>query len=264
MRQSKSAGLFIGIYQLSITVNKNQGTKMKHSILYSLAVAASIFLCVNQAKADPTMNPSWGQIGAAPDSNITSGTPASVVAPTLDYSSGNMHKGFQFRGALGVGYLSNNEPSSNTTFYGPAGTVEVYFGGSLQPRLFIGGMLSETSAIGPSISHNNVVYNTPNDLHMNLGTLGPYIDWYPSYNGFHVLGTFGFADLSLSVAGVSYSASGPYMGTGVGYDWWVSRNWNVGVLSKFTYAPMTYTNPEGNQYDENGTTFTVMFSVAYH
>jgi Autotransporter beta-domain len=176
------------------------------------------------------------------------------------------HDGFQFRGTVGFGYISDAE-SSNETLQGGAGVLEVYLGGMPTPGLAIGGFLSGASAIGPSVRVNGFRASS-SDTSLTLATIGPYIDYYPSpRKGFHILGTLGFARLTLSFDDGTISAddsgTGFTLGGGVGYDWWVSRDWTIGILGRFTFASTSRTF-DGLSVSESTFLPAVLFSVSFN
>jgi hypothetical protein len=179
------------------------------------------------------------------------------------------HDGFQFRGAVGLAYISDSESfsgaSGSATIYGGSGMAELYFGGAPFPGLTIGGTLGSVVAFGPSVSAGGQTATTDNSTKLNFFTIGPYVDYYPDpHGGFHVLGTLGFASLSASNgSGQSSDAStGFEIGAGVGYDWWVSANWSLGILGRFTIAPLSQSNGGVTEHD---TTIVpaVLFSFTY-
>ena len=154
-------------------------------------------------------------------------------------AEGDVHDGFQFRGAVGLGYMSVSE-TGDATLHGGAGTLEAYVGGMPIRGLAIGGLVTGTWAIGPSVSVNGFTASD-SDTSLSLITIGPYVDFYPNpRKGFHILGTLGFASLTASYDdgnfSASSSASGFTTGFGIGYDWWVSRDWSLGILGRFTFA----------------------------
>lgn len=73
----------------------------------------------------------------------------------------------------------------------------------------------------------------------------------------------GFADLSASNGSSSSdAATGFTLGAGIGYDWWVSNEWSLGVIGRFQYAHMTLSNG-GPSISENAIAPTVAFSFEY-
>jgi hypothetical protein len=179
-----------------------------------------------------------------------------------------VHEGFQFRGTVGLGYLSDAE-SSEATLHGGAGNLELYLGGMPVRGLAIGGFVSGASAVDPTVTVNGLSASASvNDTTLTLVTVGPYIDFYPNpRKGFHVLGTLGFARLTASFDDGNISerdsASGFTLGGGIGYDWWVSRDWNIGILGRFTFASISRT--EGPVSISESTVLpAVLFSVSYN
>jgi hypothetical protein len=186
---------------------------------------------------------------------------ALTFASTPARAEGRTHDGFQFRGTVGFGYMSDAE-SSNATVHGPAGVLEVYVGGMPVRWLAIGGFLS-----GPSVSVEGLSVRDT-DTRLTLVTIGPYIDYYPApHKGLHILGTLGFASLTARYDDVNFSASnsagGFTLGGGIGYDWWVSRDWSIGVLGRFTFASTSRT-VDGFSVSESTVLPAVLFSVSYN
>lgn len=171
------------------------------------------------------------------------------------------HDGFQFRGTLGLGYLEDFETTPNTPYSGRigsfAGTTEFFFGGTLRPSIVIGGFLGLTSAPGPSATYPYQVGT------LDLATFGPYVDYYfDPHQGFHVLGTVGLAGL-LAERSDQSAASGFTVGAGVGYDWWIRREWSVGILARLQYARTTPSGPSNLGRREDTIAPTIAFSIVY-
>jgi hypothetical protein len=188
------------------------------------------------------------------------------------------HDGFQFRGALGFGFLSGNFKADvpvglpglgvgniGGTISGPAGSFELYFGGTPAQGLTLGGYLSATVAAGPTYKADNGVSGTANgDVSLNLFTGGPYIDFYPDpTTGFHLLGTLGYAELTASNDNTTSEAStGVGVGAGIGYDWWVGDEWSLGVLGRFTYAAVSH-EAAGSKETDSVIAPALLFSVCF-
>ncbi len=182
------------------------------------------------------------------------------------------HDGLQFRGAAGFGYLSDSESASgeSASVHGPAGAFEVFVGGTPVPGLAIGGFISAVAATSPTVSLtlDGQEYSASNsNSTLNFVTIGPYVDYYPDpTSGLHVLGALGFAELDVSDGDgntSTNSATGFSLGAGVGYDWWVSDEWSLGVLARLTYGSMKLTI-DGVSFSEHAVAPTVAFSFAYN
>jgi hypothetical protein len=187
-------------------------------------------------------------------------------SPSPARAEGEVHDGFQFRGAVGFGYLSDTG-SNQASLHGWAPALEVYLGGTPVRGLAIGGFLNGASAIGPSATFNGTTVNF-GTTDLTLVTLGPYIDYYPNpRKGFHILGTLGFARLTASYNdggfAASDSATGFTVGGGIGYDWWVGRDWSIGILGRFTFAD-TSRNVGPVSVSDSTVLPSVLFSFSYN
>jgi hypothetical protein len=194
------------------------------------------------------------------------GVAGSCVAAAPARADDWIHEGFQFRGTVGGGYMSDSE-SSDATLHGGAGAAEVYLGGMPIRGLAIGGFLSGATAIGPTATADGISVSDSNTS-LTLLTIGPYIDFYPQpRRGFHVLGTLGFARLTASYddgnVSARDSATGFTLGGGIGYDWWVSRDWTVGILGRLTFASTTRTI-DGLSVSEKTVLPALLFSFSYN
>jgi hypothetical protein len=190
----------------------------------------------------------------------------SCLAASPARAEGRTHEGFQFRGAVGAGYMSDSE-SSDAALHGGAGAAEVYLGGMPIRGLAIGGFLSGATAVGPSATADGFSVSDSNTS-LTLVTIGPYIDFYPDpHRGLHILGTLGLARLTASYDDGNFSArnsaTGFTLGGGIGYDWWVSRDWTVGILARLTFAGTTRT-VDNVSTSESTVLPALLFSFSYN
>ncbi len=192
---------------------------------------------------------------------------AIVCAAGAAHADPRTHDGFQFRGAVGAGYLSDSESGGGLkgTISGFAPPFELYLGGTLAPGLAVGGTFNFTIAAGPSYSIDGVGSGTASsDVSLNFLTIGPYVDYYiDPTKGLHVLGTVGYAVENVSSKNSSSNGSTGFgLGLGVGYDWWVGDEWSIGLLGRFTYAHMTQ-SAGGITVTDNTITPAILASFTY-
>jgi hypothetical protein len=181
------------------------------------------------------------------------------------------HDGFQFRVTLGGGYLKVDESIETTslegTISGAAGFFELYFGGTPAPGLTLGGFLAGVSAPGPSVEVEGIEFEGDNDTSLNLGSIGPYLDFYPNPNdGLHLLATLSYSQVTFNDGDGTVeeaTSSGLGLGAGVGYDWLVGGEWYLGVLGRLTYA-WTSHDTNGVTVNDNGLALGLLFSASYH
>jgi hypothetical protein len=181
--------------------------------------------------------------------------------------------------AIGGGYMTETSKFGGARYDGKVTAA----GGGLGFDLAIGGAINPGIILAGSIAVTNVSNATLyNDSRSNPMTHEPYrsghdpqltllamlLDVYPNpQRGFHFGGGLGVASLrirgdddvdsSAATAGIGFA---PH----VGYEWWVSNYWGLGVLGKFTFA-----HTEGNGIPSGGiksnvAAGTILFSATYN
>ncbi|MBN1605965.1 MAG: hypothetical protein JW940_05000 [Polyangiaceae bacterium] len=107
----------------------------------------------------------------------------------------------------------------------------------------------------------------------NVYLIGPMLDYYvqPS-SGFHLQGSLGWTLLSLSEGEFSdsgvdirdQSGAGPGLVVGLGYEWWISSAWSLGVLGRVTLASVDAETDDEVDFDHTvlcpGALFTATFN----
>ncbi len=181
------------------------------------------------------------------------------------------HDGFQFRGDIGGGYLSDSESASSGsgTVSGGAIGFELYAGGNVIPGLAIGGLLGGASAPGPSVSANGQTFATSNSTTLTLAYLGPYIDWYiDPTGGFHIMGMLELTRLSVQNGAGNVAAETPVgggLGAGVGYDFWLGDSFSMGLLGRINFSSNSYTaDPNNASYTDKTVNPMLLLSFSYH
>jgi len=173
------------------------------------------------------------------------------------------HDGFQFRGAVGPGYLSTSasQGGGDVSIKGVSGGFDVYVGGTPVTGLVIGGMLDWKTAFGPSVDVNGQSFTGSGSTSLSLLTLGPYVNYYlDPTNGLYFLGMIGYGVESYTQNGASgNSPGGPAFALGAGYDFWIANEWSLGVLGKFTYGSLSL-----NSITYSTIAPAIMFSFTYH
>ncbi len=159
------------------------------------------------------------------------------------------HEGFYLQMTFGGGYLTTSAKieERESSIYGGAINGSIWIGGSLVPGFVLGGGLLGAVAIAPSqkFKLNGQTVDTRSsgtDTSLQLQMIGLVGDYYPNPSkGLHFQGMLGYAVMSLNVNGASsFSPSGVGVVGGVGYDFWVSEEWSIGVLGRFAYVAAKY------------------------
>jgi hypothetical protein len=153
------------------------------------------------------------------------------------------HDGFYLHLDLGLGYLSSSADVLDTsyTYSGVTLPSTILLGGTVGPVAFGGGFFSDY-APSPSLSVEGGGSFEPDDVSMYLIGIGMFADIYPNpKEGLHFLPFVGWGGLEVTVDGNAGGSdpTGLVMSLGVGYDFWVSAAWSIGVMGRFAYAPLS-------------------------
>ncbi len=194
----------------------------------------------------------------------------------LEKTTRRLHDGFYLRGSIGNGWFGSKFSSGlldDATVGGGSGVLDVQLGGTPARGLVIGGGLFLTGMEHEDVRPPNVPSARGDDPGaIGLVAVGPFIDYFPDpKEGFHFGGMLGVAalgfDTPADVGDDPYYADDERVGTGgalgawVGYDWWVAREWSLGVQLRYLGAVV-----ENETYDWRGAadTLSLQFTVLYH
>jgi hypothetical protein len=173
---------------------------------------------------------------------------------------------------LGGGFMA-----SATTFEGPSfpgkvdaagGAIglELAIGGALSPGLILAGSYSVLTVGNAKLTNDTRVDRYAHDPGLTL--LAPMLDVYPNpKGGFHLGGAIGFASVRMRVEEDPRASSGGQNGFGfaphIGYEWWVSNYWGLGVLGRFVLARTAGDYADGKEKD-SVTGAAILFSATYN
>jgi hypothetical protein len=154
------------------------------------------------------------------------------------------HDGFYLQMAIGPGYLSASAEQGpmEVSFGGATVSSHLMIGGSLMPGLVLGGGFINDYAFSPSYKLNDQEPVGLDDVSLYLISIGAFVDFYPNpTKGLHFQGFAGWGGLESSSNGNSGGSdpTGLVVTVGAGYEWWVAKEWGVGILGRFGYAPLS-------------------------
>jgi len=157
------------------------------------------------------------------------------------------HDGFYLQLAGGFGYLSSTAESGgySVTYSGVALPSQLLLGGTLGGGFVLGGGFFGDYVPAPNAEQSGggvTVSGSLNDVTLTLIGIGPFMDFYPDpKGGLHFQGLVGFGAMEATFQGNSGGSdpTGVVLSLGVGHDWWVGREWSIGVMGRFVYAPLS-------------------------
>lgn len=196
------------------------------------------------------------------------------------------HDGFYMRFTLLGGYATThltlsyaNETVIDATGTGSGGGADILLGGTVARGLVIGGGISVLTISKPNLSFKQpAIPSTTSDNDWEHVFVGPFIDYFFDPHGGGHIGAMPAIAAATSTKftadaqqGVSDNDKKTPTGGGIvvfgGYDFWVSDQWSIGILGRFSYASMSVSTDTGFgtlKEQQDATTFGIGASALYH
>ncbi len=197
------------------------------------------------------------------------GTLGSDLPPLPPQRGVHYHDGFYLRMALGLG-VSGVSVSSDAvsvpdfSFSGGGAAADLWIGATPIPGLALGGALTGLSV--SSTTRRISGDGEAGDVMASMGLLGFFVDGFPEpARGLHVGGELGLASGVAEVkdSGKKFQGGGVGLGAWLGYDMWVSSQWSLGGLVRFT-GSLTGENSDDVNYQTSIGGASLSFTALYH
>lgn len=194
-----------------------------------------------------------------------------------------VHDGLYFRLGGGLGGASDKLRGTGRSSEGPEGRLDGGvngFAGATQVSLgftplrgWVLGVSIDTVVL-PSSSGTlsdrggRFEFNTS-----QLALFGLLIDYYPDpLRGFHVQATGGLASFIMAQGNASednmiappHAAVGAGFSLGVGNQWWLDKNWTIGVLPRLTLGWASGTDEFGYDFRHRVLGYSLLLTTSYH
>ncbi|HEU4408507.1 MAG TPA: hypothetical protein VFS43_24810 [Polyangiaceae bacterium] len=194
------------------------------------------------------------------------------------------HDSFYLRLGVGPGFVSDPAKvefgglEGEATLTGVGAATEVALGGTVAPGLIVGGGIysqlvveprandAEISVFGLSGEVDDVTFES-----FSFHLLGPFVDYYVDpRRGFHLQGSVGLGLLGVGDGEVDgndnpalreHGSAGVGAMVGIGYDWWVSDRWSLGVLGRVSYAAMSGENDDEAEWSHRVLAPALLFTA---
>jgi hypothetical protein len=240
---------------------------MRHTSLASSVLAASMAFAV-RASGDDLSGPTSASQPAT----------RGVDAPTNRQlqSEPHLHDGFYLRLSTGLGpyneRIDRPGQESHASVNGIAHTAEVAAGTTIRPGVVLGAAFWSSTVLASSTrTFVGEVMTSSTAQNPSSWVAGPWIDYYyDPRGGLHIPAAFGIALVNgLEVDGSRLSRTNNALGAGMllglGYDWWISDQWSVGVLGRVTAIAATSQDDDGRRWFHLvGSAPSVLFSATYN
>ena len=182
------------------------------------------------------------------------------------YGGSHQHDGFYMRITAGLGYLSTSGSvgGATETFDGFGGTLGAAFGGVIAPNLVLYGELLGTSVTNATWSYGGAT-QAYSGYDVMLFGFGPGIAYYIEPINLYLSGTLTFTQVSFSDTATADPVHDSDLGVGlsftVGKEWWVSRDWGIGIAGQFHAASM---NDPSYDTRMRALALSLLFSATYN
>ena len=185
------------------------------------------------------------------------------------YGSGygsHQHDGFYMRLFVGPGYLSTSETylGETGTYSGVGVTYGAAFGGTIAPNLILYGEFLGTTITNASVSYGGTRPDY-SGMDLTLFGFGPGVAYYIEPVNLYLSGTLTFTEISFSDTNTAAPVDSTNLGIGlsfmVGKEWWVARDWGIGIAGQIHIATM---HDPGYNARMRASAFSILFSATYN
>lgn len=145
----------------------------------------------------------------------------------------------------GGSYLILDDRDTDAKIQGFGFGLDLLLGGAVTEGLTLGLILGGSTHPSPDFEGGDL-----EGVDLNLFHIGAFIDYYTDpASGLHLLGEIGYGQIETSGSDIeSQTIQGLLVAAGLGYDWWVSDNWSLGLLGRFSFAATQHSQADTKQW----------------
>ena len=195
-------------------------------------------------------------------------TPYGYGAPSVVESMEGFHThdGLYLRfhlGIAGTGF-SSTQAGVKTNYAGGGSSTGIAIGGVIAHNLILYGTAFGTSTSNPDKQIGGV--SQPGDVgKIGVGAIGPGMAYYFEHLNLYLSAAFGLAGFTMDDGNgfrVDTSRSGTALELMVGKEWWVSRDWGLGIAAELIGASLKDKNTPGLNWSAGSG--ALLFSATYN
>jgi len=175
------------------------------------------------------------------------------------------HDGFYLHMHLGGGYTSMTATSNGDKFTLSGGSVAIGIaaGGVIAPNLILYGTFYDTVITDPNVAYNGVNAGVMGGSSASLYGIGIGLAYYLMPVNVFFMGALTATKMDDSDSYDNYNYFNTDFGLGfqgqVGKEWWVARDWGLGVAAEVTLATMKDSYNQDVRW--SGGSFSILFSA---
>lgn len=194
-----------------------------------------------------------------------------ICISTLTAQDGfHQHDGFALSMSLGpvFGTVSDDFGTNYMELSGTGALFDFKIGGAIKENLILHATILSSSVPGPTITFSgNQSAVAPDNVSLGEAMIGAGLTWYIMPTNFFFSGSAGIGNFSiLDTKTNSNDATqrGFSMQIKVGKEWWVSKNWALGI--GVTYGKTHLTNEPGGGIIEkmDSNRFGILFNTTFN
>ncbi|WP_426756998.1 outer membrane beta-barrel protein [Myxococcus sp. Y35] len=188
-----------------------------------------------------------------------------TAASAQEYDE-HVHDGFYLRLQVGGGYLraKATDVSPEVVVKGGSGNFNAEIGFALINNFILHAKFYGASAPSPSVQVGDLTFEgQDSDVSMNYAAVGLGVTYYFMPANIYLSGALTYTQLSVSDGDETVAESEPGGGLhlGVGKEWWVSKNWGLGIGAELALGRIS--NERSND-SWNVTTLSLVFTATYN
>jgi hypothetical protein len=187
--------------------------------------------------------------------------------PVVESMDGfHTHDGFFLRVHVGIAAtgFSSTQSGTKTNYSGGGSSTGIAIGGVICRDLILYGAAFGTNTTNPDKQVGGA--STTGDLgSIGVGAIGPGLAYYFEHINLYLSATFGLAGFTAddnSGFKVDSSRSGAAFDLMLGKEWWVSRNWGMGIAGELFTASLKDKNVPGLTWSAGAA--SILFSATYN
>jgi hypothetical protein len=181
------------------------------------------------------------------------------------------HDGFYLSMAIGPVFGSITDVMDNQydlEFSGTGAVFDFKIGGAIKENFILHATIISNSMPGPSVKNGSQSAQASDNISINEVMFGGGFTYYIMPQNFFVSGSIGAGNFSISDSRNSSNTVSTQKGLSlqlkVGKEWWVSKNWGLGI--GITYGKTNLTNSAGSGLSEkmDSNRFGILFNTTFN
>lgn len=191
---------------------------------------------------------------------------AAAVAPE-SIAGFHTHDGFFMRVHLGIAAtgFSSTTAGMKTSYSGGGSSAGIAIGGTIARNLLLYATAFGTSTANPDYQVAGTSMPTVVGS-IDVAALGPGLAYYFEHTNIYLSAAFGLAGFTMRGANtrskIDWSQSGTAFQLMVGKEWWVSRDWGLGIAAELLAASLKDENTPGLTWSAGAG--SILFSATYN